>query len=68
MSLVVNTNISSLTAMRSLAESDSMLETAMERLSSGKRINSASDDAAGLAIVERMTAQINGLNLSLIHI
>ena len=68
MSLVVNTNISSLTAMRSLAESDSMLETAMERLSSGHRINSASDDAAGLAIVERMTAQINGLNLSLIHI
>jgi len=64
MSLVVNTNISSLTAMRSLAESDSMLETAMERLSSGKRINSASDDAAGLAIVERMTAQINGLNMA----
>ena len=65
MSLVVNTNISSLTAMRSLAESDSMLETAMERLSSGKRINSASDDAAGLAIVERMTAQINGLNMAI---
>jgi len=65
MSLVVNTNISSLTAMRSLAESDSMLETAMERLSSGHRINSASDDAAGLAIVERMTAQINGLNMAI---
>lgn len=64
MSLVVNTNVSSLTAMRSLAGSDAMLETAMERLSSGKRINSASDDAAGLAIVERMTAQINGLNMA----
>jgi flagellin len=65
MSLVVNTNISSLTAQRSLAESDYLLETAMERLSSGKKINSASDDAAGLAIVERMTAQINGLNMAI---
>jgi flagellin len=65
MSLVVNTNISSLTAQRSLTESDYLLETAMERLSSGKKINSASDDAAGLAIVERMTAQINGLNMAI---
>jgi len=65
MSLVVNTNISSLTAQRSLASSDQALETAMERLSSGRKINSASDDAAGLAIVERMTAQINGLNMAI---
>jgi flagellin len=64
MSLIVNTNMSSLTAQRSIASSDQALETAMERLSSGKRINSASDDAAGLAIVERMTAQIKGLNMA----
>jgi len=64
MSLVVNTNVSSLTAQRALAESASMLDTAMERLSTGKKINSASDDAAGLAIVQRMTAQINGLNMA----
>ncbi|MEK9873742.1 MAG: hypothetical protein VW583_08300, partial [Betaproteobacteria bacterium] len=55
MSMVVNTNVSSLTAQRALAESASMLDSAMARLSSGSRINSASDDAAGLAIVQRMT-------------
>ncbi len=64
MSLVVNTNVSSLTAQRSLAESADMLDKAMARLSSGSKINSASDDAAGLAIVQRMTAQINGLNMA----
>ena len=64
MSLVVNTNVSSLTAQRSLAESASQLDKAMARLSSGSKINSASDDAAGLAIVERMTAQINGLRMA----
>ena len=64
MSLVVNTNVSSLTAQRSLAESTQMLDKAMARLSSGSKINSASDDAAGLAIVQRMTAQINGLNMA----
>jgi flagellin len=64
MSLVVNTNVSSLTAQRSLAESAAMLDQAMERLSSGSKINSASDDAAGLAIVQRMTAQIQGLNMA----
>ena len=64
MSLVVNTNVSSLTAQRSLAESGDMLDKAMARLSSGSRINSASDDAAGLAIVQRMSAQINGLNMA----
>ena len=64
MSLVVNTNVSSLTAQRALAESGNMLDKAMARLSSGRRINSASDDAAGLAIVQRMTAQVNGLNMA----
>jgi len=64
MSLVVNTNIGSLTAQRSLANSSKELATAMERLSSGKKINSASDDAAGFAIAERMTAQVRGLNMA----
>ena len=64
MSIVVNTNIGSLNAQRSLAESSRDLATAMERLSSGKKINSASDDAAGFAIAERMTAQIRGLNMA----
>ena len=63
MSMVVNTNVSSLTAQRSLASSSRMLDTAMERLSTGSKINSASDDAAGLAIVQRMTSQIQGLQM-----
>jgi flagellin-like hook-associated protein FlgL len=64
MSLVVNTNIGSLNAQRSLASSSNELATAMERLSSGKKINSAADDAAGFAIAERMTAQVRGLNMA----
>jgi len=64
MSLVVNTNIGSLNAQRSLANSSKDLATAMERLSSGKKINSAADDAAGFAIAERMTAQVRGLNMA----
>jgi flagellin len=64
MSLVVNTNIGSLNAQRSLANSSNELATAMERLSSGKKINSAADDAAGFAIAERMTAQVRGLNMA----
>ena len=64
MSIVVNTNIGSLNAQRSLAESSRELSTAMERLSSGKKINSAADDAAGFAIAERMTAQVRGLNMA----
>ena len=64
MSLVINTNVASLNAQRSLATSGSELKTAMERLSSGKKINSAADDAAGFAIAERMTAQIRGLNMA----
>ena len=64
MSLVVNTNVSSLTAQRALAFADSLQGEAMERLSTGSKINSASDDAAGLAIAQRMTSQITGLNMA----
>lgn len=62
MPLSVNTNIASLTAQRSLSNSQSTLETAFERLSTGKRINSAVDDAAGLAISQTLTSKVNGLN------
>ncbi|MCG5536378.1 flagellin [Ectothiorhodospira mobilis] len=62
MAQVINTNIASLTAQRNLNSSQSQLQTSLERLSSGLRINSAKDDAAGLAISERFTAQINGQN------
>jgi flagellin len=64
MALVINTNISSLTAQRALAESNTELQTAMERLSTGSKINSAADDAAGLAMVQRMTAQVRGLAMA----
>ncbi len=59
---VINTNILALNAQRNLSTSQSSLATALQRLSSGLRINSAKDDAAGLAISERFTAQIRGLN------
>lgn len=59
---VINTNISSLNAQRNLNNSQSVLHQSLQRLSTGLRINSAKDDAAGLAISERMTAQIRGLN------
>ncbi|MCC5880381.1 MAG: flagellin FliC [Idiomarina sp.] len=62
MSLYVNTNVSSLNAQRQLMTSGQGLDTAFERLSSGSRINSAADDAAGLQISNRMTSQIEGLN------
>ena len=62
MPLIINTNVSSLNAQRQLVNSGKELSTAMERLSSGKRINNAADDAAGLAISNRMTSQIRGLN------
>ena len=65
MALVVNTNIPSLAAQRYLMESRNEMETAMERLSSGKRINSAADDAAGLAISTRMDSQIRGINMAI---
>ena len=59
---VVNTNVGALTAQASMAKNNRDLENAVERLSSGLRINSAADDAAGMAIVGRMDAQITGLN------
>ncbi len=62
MALTINTNISSLTAQRNLDQNQISLDTALQRLSSGLRINSAADDAAGLAISDGMTSQINGLN------
>jgi flagellin len=61
MSLVLNTNMNSLTAQQNLSSSQMKLSTAMSRLSSGLRINSAADDAAGMAIATRMTTQVNGL-------
>ena len=60
----INTNISSLTAQRNLNMSQTSLATSMQRLSSGLRVNSAKDDAAGLAIAERMNTQVRGLNVA----
>ena len=62
MAATINTNVSSLTAQRNLGMSQASLSTSIQRLSSGLRINSAKDDAAGLAISERFTTQIRGLN------
>lgn len=62
MAMVINTNVMSLTTQRSLTDTQSSLATSMERLSTGLRINSAKDDAAGLGIVDRMTSQIRGLD------
>ena len=65
MSQVINTNIASLNAQRNLNSSQSSLAMSMQRLSSGLRINSAKDDAAGLAIAERMNAQVRGMNVAI---
>ncbi|WP_180124698.1 flagellin [Rhodoferax sp. BLA1] len=62
MASTINTNVASLTAQRNLGTSQGSLNTSIQRLSSGLRINSAKDDAAGLAISERFTSQIRGLN------
>ena len=62
---VINTNVKSLIAQASLAANNKNLSTAMERLSTGSRINSAKDDAAGLAISSRMTSQVRGLNMAI---
>ncbi|PKM31779.1 MAG: flagellin [Gammaproteobacteria bacterium HGW-Gammaproteobacteria-11] len=64
MALTVNTNVASLNAQRNLGTSSSNLQTSLERLSSGSRINSAKDDAAGLQIANRLTSQINGLGVA----
>jgi flagellin len=60
----INTNLNSLNAQRNLASSQGSLAVAMQRLSSGLRVNSAKDDAAGLAIAERMNAQVRGMNVA----
>ena len=62
MSQVITTNVASLNAQRNLNSSQASLQTSLQRLSSGLRINSAKDDAAGLAISDRMTSQISGMN------
>ena len=64
MSLVINTNIASLTAQRALHGTSEELASAIERLSTGSKVNSSADDAAGLAIGQRMTAQVKGLNMA----
>ena len=64
MALSVNTNIASLTTQKNLNRASDNLSTSMQRLSSGLRINSAKDDAAGLQIANRLTSQINGLNVA----
>ena len=64
MASTINTNIQSLNAQRSLSASQNSLATSMQRLSSGLRVNSAKDDAAGLAIAERMNAQVKGMNVA----
>ncbi|MDC0434481.1 flagellin [bacterium] len=61
----INTNVNSLTAQRNLNMSQSTLATSMARLSSGLRVNSAKDDAAGLAIAERMNTQVRGMNVAM---
>ena len=65
MAAIINTNIQSLNAQRNLSKSQSQLATSMQRLSSGLRINSAKDDAAGLAISERMSTQVRGLTVAM---
>ena len=65
MALFVNTNVASINGQRNLMGSTNALETSMTRLASGLRINSARDDAAGLQISNRLTSQINGLNIAM---
>lgn len=65
MAQTINTNVISLNAQRNLNTSQSSLSTSMQRLSSGLRVNSAKDDAAGLAIAERMNAQVRGSNVAI---
>jgi flagellin len=64
MAMTINTNIISLNAQRNTSMTQNSLQTAMQRLSSGLRVNSAKDDSAGLAIAERMNAQVRGMNVA----
>ncbi|MBN8440725.1 MAG: flagellin FliC [Thauera sp.] len=65
MAQTINTNVASLNAQRNLSASQGSLSTSLQRLSSGLRVNSARDDAAGLAISERMNAQVRGMNVAI---
>ncbi len=65
MSQIINTNLASLNAQRNLSASNSSMATALQRLSSGMRVNSAKDDAAGMAIAERMNAQVRGMSVAM---
>jgi flagellin len=65
MPMMINTNVVSMNAQRNLTTSQSALATSMQRLSSGLRVNSAKDDAAGLAIADRMNAQVKGINVAI---
>ena len=65
MAQVINTNIMSLNAQRNLSATQSSLATSVQRLSTGLRVNSAKDDAAGLAIAERMNTQVRGMNVAI---
>ena len=65
MAQTINTNILAMTAQRNLSRSQGSMATAMQRLSSGLRVNSAKDDAAGLAIAERMNSQVRGMNVAI---
>jgi flagellin len=64
MGMTINTNVMSLNAQRNTATNDSSLATSLQRLSSGLRVNSAKDDAAGLAIASRMDSQARGMNVA----
>lgn len=64
-SMVINTNVASLNSQKFLSRTNDSLQTSMERLSSGLRVNSAKDDAAGLAIADRMTSQIRGMTVAM---
>ena len=63
---VINTNVKSMVAQDSIVKNNRALETAMQRLSTGSRINSAKDDAAGLSISTRMDSQVRGLSMAMI--
>jgi flagellin len=65
MAAVINTNLASLNTQRNLSMSQSSLNTSIQRLSSGLRVNSAKDDAAGLAVATRMDAQVRGMNVAI---
>ncbi|MFN7665159.1 MAG: flagellin FliC, partial [Inhella sp.] len=65
MPAIINTNIASLNAQRNTAMSQASLQTSVQRLSSGLRVNSAKDDAAGLAIAERMSSQARGMMVAI---